>query len=86
MKKANVKRVLVSIPKGTIDSVYGIRFPGQDQDGYGKQITTRYKIQLEGSNRWYQVYCCIFSNNGTHYIKTRQGDLVVDDADLSNLI
>jgi hypothetical protein len=86
MKKANVKRVLVSIPKGAIDSVYGTHFPGQNQNGYGKQISTSYMVQLEGSNRRYRVYCCLFSNSGTQYIKTKQGDLVVHDAGLSNLI
>lgn len=86
MKKAIVTRVLVSMPKGAIDSYCGIRFPGQNQNGYGKKITTRYKVQIEGSTRWYRVYCCIFSNIGTLYIKTKQGDLIVDDSDLNTMI
>lgn len=34
--------------------------------GYGKKIPTRHMIKNNG--RWYRVYCCIFSNNGTLYI------------------
>lgn len=86
MKKAIVRRVLVSMPKDAIYSYCGIRFPGQDEDGYGKKITTRYMVQIEGSTRWYRVYCCIFSNIGTLYIKTRQGDLIVEDSDLNTRI
>lgn len=86
MNEANIKRVLVSMPKGAINYVYGIRFPGQNQNGCGKQISTRYMVQLEGSNRLYRVYCCRFPNIGTQYIKTKQGDLVVHDADLNTLI
>jgi len=44
--------------------------------GYGKKIPTTYKVKF--NSRWYRVYCCIFSNIGTNYIKTKEGDIVTD--------
>ena len=44
--------------------------------GYGKRIPTQYKVRHNG--RLHRVYCCQYSNAGTLYIKTKQGDVVVD--------
>lgn len=37
--------------------------------GYGSKIPTRYKLKFE--NRWYRVYCRIFSNIGSLYVIIR---------------
>lgn len=34
--------------------------------GYGRRIPTEYMVKY--NNRWYRVYCCIYSNIGTLYI------------------
>ena len=34
--------------------------------GYGSKIPTEYMVKY--NNRWYRVYCAIYSNNGTLYI------------------
>jgi hypothetical protein len=34
--------------------------------GYGKRIPTPTMVKYRG--RWRRVYCCIYSNVGTHYI------------------
>ena len=39
------------------------------RSGYGRKIPTSYKVKHE--NRWYRVYCCIFSNSGTCYIVSK---------------
>ena len=44
--------------------------------GYGKKIPTDKKIKY--NNRWYRIYCCIFSNAGTCYICTKDGNVFVD--------
>ena len=49
----------------------------QTASGYGRKLVTEWKIKH--NNRLYRVYCCIFSNAGTLYIKTKDGDLIVDD-------
>ena len=39
--------------------------------GYGKKIPTFKKVKATGADgreRWYRVYCMIYSNNGTCYI------------------
>lgn len=44
--------------------------------GYGKRLNTGKKLWF--NNRLYRVYCCIFSNNGTCYIRTKKyGEVVV---------
>jgi hypothetical protein len=37
--------------------------------GYGKAIPTRWMVKVDG--RTYRVYCSIYSNNGTCYIKRK---------------
>ncbi len=36
------------------------------RSGYGSKIPTPYMVKY--LNRFYRVYCCIFSNSGTNYI------------------
>jgi len=39
--------------------------------GYGRKIPTSRKVKATGADgreRWYRVYCMIYSNNGTCYI------------------
>jgi hypothetical protein len=43
--------------------------------GYGRKIPTSYKVKY--NNRWYRVYCCIFSNCGTLYIVSKNEDVIV---------
>ena len=38
----------------------------QTATGYGRKLTTRYKISFEG--RLYRVYCTCFSNSGSNWI------------------
>lgn len=45
--------------------------------GYGPRIPTRYMVRYNG--RWMRVYCAIFSNIGTLYIRTKAGDIIVHD-------
>lgn len=45
--------------------------------GYGKKIPTDRMIKY--NNRWYRIYCCIFSNAGTCYISIKNGDIIVDN-------
>lgn len=40
--------------------------------GYGRRLNTGYKLSFNG--RMYRVYCCIFSNSGTLYIRAKQYD------------
>lgn len=44
--------------------------------GYGKKIPTQYKANY--NNRWYRVYCTIYSNVGTCWIQSKGKQLVVD--------
>lgn len=44
--------------------------------GYGEKIPTEYMVHWRG--RWRRVYCRIFSNSGTLYIRTPEGRIVVD--------
>lgn len=46
--------------------------------GYGKAIPTQYKVRAW--NRWYRVYCCIYGNIGTCYIKTTNGNFYLPDS------
>jgi len=47
--------------------------------GYTKNcgVPTDYKVQVQGSNRWYRVYNYCVSNSGTLFIKTRESDFTV---------
>lgn len=47
--------------------------------GYTKNsgVPTDYKVQIEGSNRWYRVYNYCTSNSGTLFVKTRTSSFTV---------
>ena len=49
--------------------------------GYTKNsgAPTDYKVQVQGSNKWYRVYVYITSNSGTSFIKTKQSSFSVID-------
>lgn len=49
---------------------------GRTASGYGRAIPTGYMVFY--ARKWRRVYCAIFSNNGTLYIRTREGDVLVD--------
>lgn len=65
-KEVECKEVLLGWQKR------GLRYT---QTGYGKRIPTTYMVQHFG--RWHRVFCCIFSNSGTLYIETKDGDIMV---------
>lgn len=44
--------------------------------GYGSKIPTEYKIKV--NNRFYRVYCRIYSNSGSLYIIKNKQKLFVD--------
>lgn len=53
---------------------------GQTQTGYGKAIPTQYMVRFH--NKWRRVYCAIFSNSGTLYIKSEKDThIIVRDYD-----
>jgi hypothetical protein len=43
--------------------------------GYGSKIPTSYKVKY--NNRWYRVYCRIYSNSGTCYIITKGKKIII---------
>jgi len=43
---------------------------------YGKAIPTNRMIRLEG--KWFRVYCTIYSNSGTCWIKSKGVKYIVD--------
>ena len=45
----------------------------QTATGYGKKLNTGKKFHFE--NRYYRVYCCIFSNSGSNFI-TIKGETI----------
>ena len=49
--------------------------------GYGKRIPTVYMVRYNG--RWHRVYCAIFSNIGTLYIRTKDGDITAQESQLT---
>lgn len=49
----------------------------QTASGYGRKLVTEWKIEY--NNRLYRIYLCIFSNSGTLYIRTKNGDIYIDD-------
>jgi hypothetical protein len=70
-------------PDGTYDSLWTqevkvkiVDAPrsGMTQSGYGKAIPTQYMVYFFG--KWRRVYCCIFSNIGTLYIKTSKDQFI----------
>jgi hypothetical protein len=48
---------------------------GRTQSGYGVAIPTGYMIKF--NDKWRRVYCCIFSNSGTLYIKAPKGEVII---------
>lgn len=48
----------------------------QTASGYGKKLVTEYKIKY--NNRFYRVYCRIFSNIGTLYIISKKHHINVE--------
>ena len=44
--------------------------------GYGKNIPTAYKVYAYG--RWLRVYCCIYSNSGTRYVRSNGQEYYID--------
>lgn len=44
--------------------------------GYGKKIPTAYMVRF--NNRWYRVYCAIFSNIGSLYIVSAGEKITVE--------
>lgn len=48
--------------------------------GYGSRIPTEWTVRLPGKGaRWYRVYCRIYSNSGTCYVKSQGRELIVRD-------
>lgn len=45
--------------------------------GYGKKIPTHFMVKH--NNRWKRVYCCIYSNIGSLYIKSRSHDIFLTE-------
>ena len=45
--------------------------------GYGRKIPTQYKVKY--NNRFYRVYCAIFSNIGTLYIVSKGNKVLIRD-------
>ena len=52
----------------------------QTSTGYGRKLTTRYKVRHNG--RLYRVYCVCFSNSGTLYILPGGTPLYIRDSDI----
>lgn len=48
----------------------------QTATGYGKALKTEYMMKYK--NRTHRVFCCIFSNSGTLYIKTKETDVILN--------
>ena len=49
----------------------------QTASGYGKKLTTRYKIAHKG--RTYRVYACVFGNAGSSFIIVRGEKIFLSD-------
>jgi len=49
----------------------------QTASGYGKNLATQYMMKY--NNRLHRVYICIFSNNGTTFIRTKDNKFLVVD-------
>jgi len=64
MKSGPVPFIVDPLPR----QLKGLSYPAS---GYGKKIPTFKKVKAvgaDGRERWYRVYCMIYSNNGTCYI------------------
>jgi len=48
----------------------------QTASGYGKKLSTEYKMLHEG--RKYRVYYCCYSNSGTHYIIKKNIEITIN--------
>lgn len=48
----------------------------QTRTGYGKNLKTEYMVRY--NNKVHRIYYSNFSNSGTFYIKTKQGDIILD--------
>jgi hypothetical protein len=83
VKYVEVDEVMVREPRGTRRNAWGVRYPGQGADGYGKKITTRYIVRI--GNRWYRVYCTQISNAGSMWINYRDGRRYLMDAEFSKV-
>jgi hypothetical protein len=44
--------------------------------GYGRKIPTSVVVKI--ANRYYRVYCCVFSNIGTCYIVKNKENYIID--------
>jgi hypothetical protein len=86
-----IKEPCRKIPMGG----WGYRHPGQDTAGYGRKVTSDYKVRfLDGEmgkpvGRKYRVYITCFSNVASHWIKVKgqvyhvdeyRADRVVEDS------
>ena len=47
----------------------------QTASGYGRQLVTDRMIRY--NNRLHRIYCCIYSNSGTHYIISKGNWIVI---------
>ena len=59
-------QILQEMPKGAVKTAWGVRFPGQDDMGYGSKITTDRIAGVDGKR--YRVYAACFSNAASYYI------------------
>ena len=66
------------IPLETFDNVLWWQERGlmYTSTGYGKKIPTTYMVKH--NNRMKRVYCCIYSNVGSLYIKDKGNDIFID--------
>lgn len=48
----------------------------QTSTGYGKNLKTEYMVRYD--TRLCRIYYQCFSNSGTFYIKTKQGDIILN--------
>ena len=47
----------------------------QTASGYGKKLATSKIVKY--NNKWYRLYACIYSNNGTCYIISKGKTLIL---------
>ena len=55
----------------------GLRYTAS---GYGRKIPTAFQVKI--TERWYRVYCAIFSNSGTCYIVKNKQNYILQDSDI----
>ena len=79
LRKSTMPRVTITDSKlvpftGNIDNYMTV-------GGYTRNsgAPTDYKVQVQGSDKWYRVYVYIASNSGTSFIKTKQSSFSVID-------